>query len=111
MWPNPQTPADFTEEILNEKLHFLCSVYSVRLNLSREKTKNSNQNRKVKKMVVFVKTFDYYHHNLNFGNFFSFLVKLKNNMKLKFWSKFNHGFTIIMVIATGLIEKVQTVLR
>ena len=28
MWPNPQFPADlvtFTEEILNEKLHFLCS--------------------------------------------------------------------------------------
>ena len=28
MWPNPQEPADlvtFTEEILNEKLHFLCS--------------------------------------------------------------------------------------
>ena len=30
MWPNPQVPADlvtFTEEILNEKLHFLCSEY------------------------------------------------------------------------------------
>ena len=29
MWPNPQFPADlvtFTVEILNEKLHFLCSV-------------------------------------------------------------------------------------
>ena len=29
MWPNPQFPADlvtFTEEILNGKLHFLCSV-------------------------------------------------------------------------------------
>ena len=29
MWPNSQFPADlvtFTEEILNEKLHFLCSV-------------------------------------------------------------------------------------
>ena len=28
MWPNPQFPADlvtFTEEILNGKLHFLCS--------------------------------------------------------------------------------------
>ena len=28
MWPNPQFPADlvtFAEEILNEKLHFLCS--------------------------------------------------------------------------------------
>ena len=29
MWPNPQLPTDlltFTEEILNEKLHFLCSA-------------------------------------------------------------------------------------
>ena len=29
MWPHPQENADlvtFTEEILNEKLHFLCSV-------------------------------------------------------------------------------------
>ena len=29
MWPNPQVPADlvtFTEEIINGKLHFLCSV-------------------------------------------------------------------------------------
>ena len=30
MWPNPQEIADLvtlTEEILNGKLHFLCSVY------------------------------------------------------------------------------------
>ena len=30
MWPNPEFPADlvtFTEEILNEKLHFMCSDY------------------------------------------------------------------------------------
>ena len=29
MWPNPQLPGDlvtFTEEILNGKLHFLCSA-------------------------------------------------------------------------------------
>ena len=29
MWPNPQFPVDlvsFTEEILNEKLNFLCRV-------------------------------------------------------------------------------------
>ena len=32
MRPNPQEPADlvrFTEEILNGKLHFLCSVTSL----------------------------------------------------------------------------------
>ena len=31
MWPNPQFPVDlvtFTKEILNGKLHFLCSVVS-----------------------------------------------------------------------------------
>ena len=31
MWPNPQETADLvilTEEILNEKLHFLCCRYS-----------------------------------------------------------------------------------
>ena len=30
MWPNPQETADllvFTEEILNEKLHLLCSYF------------------------------------------------------------------------------------
>ena len=36
MWPNPQFPvADlvtFTEEILNGKLHFLCSEYKSNLN-------------------------------------------------------------------------------
>ena len=40
------------------------------------KKQNSNQNVKVEKMVVFVKTFDYYHHKFNFGNFFSCPVKL-----------------------------------
>ena len=28
MWPNPQFPAAFTKEILNEKLLFLCSEVS-----------------------------------------------------------------------------------
>ena len=35
MWPNAQFPADlvtFTEEILNGKLHVLCSGTSLRLN-------------------------------------------------------------------------------
>ena len=33
MWPNTQFPSDvvtFTEEILNGKLHFLCSVDQIR---------------------------------------------------------------------------------
>ena len=36
-------------------------LYSVCLNLNHEKT-NSNQNVKVEKMLVLVKTFDLYHH-------------------------------------------------
>ena len=28
MWPNQQETVTFTEEILNEKLHFLCSIMS-----------------------------------------------------------------------------------
>ena len=31
MWPNPKEPAkEPTEEILNGKLHFLCSVHSMK---------------------------------------------------------------------------------
>ena len=40
------------------------------------KKQNSKQNVNVKKMVVFVKTFDHYHHEINFGNFSSCPVKL-----------------------------------
>ena len=31
--------------------------------------KNSNQNVKAEKMIVFIKTFDYYHYNFNFDSF------------------------------------------
>ena len=37
MWPNPQFSADlatFTEEMLNGKLHFLCSVIYIKKGLS-----------------------------------------------------------------------------
>ena len=61
--------------------------------------KNSNQNGKVEKMVVLVKTFDNYHQwfqlfqlSTSF-NFFNCPVKLYRNLKLKFTSKFNHDFT------------------
>ena len=39
MWPNPQETEDlvtFTEEILNGKLHFLCSVTKVNQNRVEE---------------------------------------------------------------------------
>ena len=51
------------------------TLYSVCLNLNHEK-QSSNQNMKVEKIVVFVNTFDYHHHNINFGNFLSYPVKL-----------------------------------
>ena len=41
MWPNPQEAADlptFTEEILNGKLHFLCSGCSSKENGLHEKS-------------------------------------------------------------------------
>ena len=53
---------------------------------------------------------DYYHHRFDFGDFFSCPVKLQNNLKLKFKSKFHHGFTIIMAIYRVLFEKIYTIL-
>ena len=44
--------------------------------ISIMKKENSNQNAKLEKMVVFVKTFGNYHLMFNFGNFFSCPVKL-----------------------------------
>ena len=41
MWPNPQETGDlvtFTEEIFNEKLHFLCSDLRLNLHLVRLET-------------------------------------------------------------------------
>ena len=38
MWPNPQDTADlvtYTEEILNGKLHFLCSVTLILLDTEK----------------------------------------------------------------------------
>ena len=63
----------FLVKILLVKLKLL--LYSVCLNLIIKKW-NSNQNVKVEKMIVFVTTFDHYHHKFNFGNFFSCPVKL-----------------------------------
>ena len=84
----------FLVKILLVKLKNLYIQYAW---ISVMKKQNSNQNVKIEKMVVFAKTFDYYHHKFNFGNFFICPVKLQNNLKLKFRSKFNHAFTIIMV--------------
>ena len=42
MWPNPEETADFvtfTKEIIDEKLHFLCSEITDQLNLYMKKLK------------------------------------------------------------------------
>ena len=72
------------------------------------KKQNSNQNGKVEIWCYLPKP-DYYHHKFDFHNFFSCL-KLQNNLKLKFSSKFNHGLTIIMAIYKKLLEKIYTIL-
>ena len=41
MWPNPQETANlvtFTKEIFKEKLHFLCSVWSLIILVSQEES-------------------------------------------------------------------------
>ena len=55
------------------KLKYLYTQYAW---ISIMKKQNSNQKMKAEKMLVFVKTFDHYHHKFNFGNFFSCPVKL-----------------------------------
>ena len=72
------------------------------------KKQNSNQNGKVE-IWCYLPKLDYYHHKFDFHNFFSCL-KLQNNLKLKFSSKFNHGLTIIMAIYKKLLEKIYTIL-
>ena len=43
--------------------------------ISIMKKQNSNPNVKGEKMVVFVKTFDYYQHKFKFGHFFQLSYK------------------------------------
>ena len=47
------------------------------------KKQNSNQNVMVEKMVVFVKTFECYHHNSNFRNFFRLSIKTGKEVENK----------------------------
>ena len=59
-------------KILLAKLKNLCIPYAW---ISIMKKQNSNQNVKIEKMVVFLKTFDHYHHKFDFGNFFQLSCK------------------------------------
>ena len=47
-----------------KNLYIQCAWISIM------KKQNSNQNVKDEKMVLFVKSFGYYHRKFNFGNFF-----------------------------------------
>ena len=48
---------------------------------------------KFEKVAVFIKISDHFHHKFNIGHFFSCPVILYKNLKIRFISKFNHGFT------------------
>ena len=63
------------------------------------KKQNSNQNVNVEKMVVFVKTFGYYYHKFNFGNFFQLSCKPVKELE-----------TEILAIYKVLFEKLYTIL-
>ena len=77
----------FLGKILLAKLKNLYIQYAW---ISIMKKRNSNQNVTVEK---YLSTFDYYHHKSNFGNFFQQSCKTeKEVLKLKFRSKFNHGY-------------------
>ena len=61
MWPNPKFPVDlvtFTEEILNGKLHFLCSELwlgwlTIRCLLLSKMEQNDKQNKILKWRIYF----------------------------------------------------------
>ena len=74
------------------------------------KKQKSIQNVTVKKMVVFVKIFDHYHHNFSFGNFFSCPVNCK---RIWNWSLDQNLIMalLIMAIYTVMFEKLYTILR
>ena len=74
------------------------------------KKQKSIQNVTVKKMVVFVKIFDHYHHNFSFGNFFSCPVNCK---RIWNWSLDRNLIMalLIMAIYTVMFEKLYTILR
>ena len=71
------------------------------------KKQNSNQNVRVEKMVVFVKTFDHYHYHYNFFNC------PVNYKRIWNWSLDQNLImaSLIMAIYTVIFEKLYTILR
>ena len=73
-------------------ISFLVKIYIKYAWILIMKKQNSNENVKVEEMVVFCQNFWPLSSQVSFGNF-SCPVKLWKSLKLKFRSKFNHGFT------------------
>ena len=77
----------FLVKILLVNLKYLYIQYAW---TSIIKKQNRNQNVKVEKMVVLVKTFDHYHHKFEL---FQLPCKVVKEFETEIKSKFNHGFT------------------
>ena len=77
----------FLVKILLVNLKYLYIQYAW---TSISKKQNRNQSVKVEKMVVLVKTFDYYHHKFEL---FQLPCKVVKKFETEIKSKFNHGFT------------------
>ena len=92
----------FMKNILLVQLKNLYIQYAW---ISIMKKQNSNQNVRVEKIVVFVKTFDHYDHKFSFGNFFSCPVNYK-----RIWN-WSLDQNLIMAIYTMMFEKLYTILR
>ena len=75
---NYSCTASFLLYILLAKLKNLYIYHARILILKRQ---NSTQKMKIEKTMVFVKTFDHYHHSFNFGHFFSCPLKLQKDLK------------------------------
>ena len=77
----------FLVKILLVNLKYLYIQYAW---TSIIKKQNRNQNVKVEKMVVLVKTFDHYYHKFEL---FQLPCKVVKEFETEIKSKFNHGFT------------------
>ena len=97
----------FMKNILLVKLKNLYIQYAW---ISIMKKQNSKQNVRVEKIVVFVKTFDHYHHKFSFGNFFSCPVNYK---RIWNWSLDKNLIMALLITAiyTVMFEKLYTILR
>ena len=86
----------WTFYMVNILLLKLKNLYIQYAWISIMKKQNSNQNVQVKKMVMFIKTFDHYHHKFSFYNFFSCPVNCK---RIWNWSLARNVIMALLIIA------------